>query len=67
MSKVPAHWDHSILDPIVQAINLRGNRTVFIGNGDVTDVEDGRKKVEEFGLDGVMIGPCPSPRAPSDD
>ncbi len=54
MSKVPAHWDE-----IGKAVDIRNRmnvKTVIIGNGDVVDVADGIRKVNEYGVDGVMIG-----------
>ncbi len=53
-SKVPAHWDE-----IAKAVLLRNEKkvnTVIIGNGDIVSREDALKKVEETGVDGVMIG-----------
>ena len=47
MSKVPAHWEHDILDIAVAMIKERGNKTLLIGNGDVIDLVDGRKKCEQ--------------------
>lgn len=57
MSKVPAHWDQ-----IARAVEIRNsfdsseNRTLLLGNGDVPDLEDAQKKIDETGCDGVMIG-----------
>ncbi len=52
MSKVPAHWE-----TITQAVQIaKGSETLIIGNGDVLDLADGRKKVEETGCDGIMLG-----------
>ena len=59
MSKVAAHWDHDIVDRLVAMVKERGSKTLLIGNGDVVDVKDGREKVREFGLDGIMIGTYP--------
>lgn len=52
MSKHPAHWNR-IKDAVDMA---RGSGTMIIGNGDVVDLDDARKKVEETGVDGVMLG-----------
>ncbi len=52
MSKVPAHWE-----AITQAVRIaKGSDTLIIGNGDVLDLADGRKKAEETGCDGIMLG-----------
>ncbi len=54
MSEVPAHWDE-----IGKAVMLRARSkkaTVFIGNGDVKSRADGLVKIQEYGVDGVMIG-----------
>lgn len=54
MSKVPAHWDL-----MARAVAIRDRvspETRILGNGDVTSVADARKKVEETGADGIMLG-----------
>jgi nifR3 family TIM-barrel protein len=60
MSKVPAHWDR-----VKRAVEIRNDiqkdlplaqRTLIIGNGDVQDVEDAYKKIDESKADGVMLG-----------
>ncbi|MDB5204564.1 MAG: tRNA-dihydrouridine synthase [Candidatus Taylorbacteria bacterium] len=54
MSKVPARWER-----IKRAVEIRDelkSETLIFGNGDVEDVAAARKKVEETGADGVMIG-----------
>ena len=54
MSKVPAHWES-----IARAVEIRNahkSKTLIIGNGDVVDLVDARKKAEESGADGVMLG-----------
>lgn len=60
MSDVPAHWDE-----IGKAVELRTEYQskfgfdkvpVLIGNGDVKNRADGLKKIQEYGVDGVMIG-----------
>jgi len=52
MSKVPARWEK-----IADAVKLaRGSEVLIIGNGDVADLNDARKKVSETGCDGVMLG-----------
>jgi nifR3 family TIM-barrel protein len=54
MSKVPAHWER-----VKRAVEIRdelGSTTLIIGNGDALDIEDAKKKAEESGADGVMLG-----------
>ncbi len=54
MSKVPADWAE-----IKKAVELRDQispATVIIGNGDVLSLEEGRARVKETGVDGIMIG-----------
>lgn len=57
MSLVPARWEH--LKEAVQirdAFDSSSDKTLILGNGDVKDLADAYKKVEETGCDGVMIG-----------
>lgn len=54
MSKVDAHWDR-----VKRAVEIRNelqSNTLILGNGDVKTLEEARKRVEETGCDGVMIG-----------
>lgn len=54
MSLVPAHWER-----MPQAVALRDEwspETLILGNGDVKSVTEARKKCEETGCDGVMLG-----------
>jgi len=60
MSSVPARWKH-----VSRAVEIRngfvdsnGNKsqTLIFGNGDVINLNDARKKAEETGCDGVMLG-----------
>ena len=54
MSLVPAHWD-----AIAQAVDIRdrlGAPAYVVGNGDVTDLADARRKARASGADGVMLG-----------
>ena len=54
MSLVPAHWD-----AIAQAVDLRnrlGAPAYIVGNGDVVDLADARRKAHATGADGVMLG-----------
>lgn len=53
-SAVPAHWDE-----IGKAVKLRDKmkkKTLIIGNGNVKSLAEARDKVEQYGVDGVMIG-----------
>lgn len=60
MSNVPAHWE--LMPEIVrlrdklQAHFPPERRTLIIGNGDVQNLVEAKKKVVESGCDGVMIG-----------
>ena len=54
MSDVPARWEN-----VAEAVRIRdrlGSKTLIFGNGDVTDLDDARKKAKETGADGVMLG-----------
>ncbi|HSH04913.1 MAG TPA: tRNA-dihydrouridine synthase [Anaerolineae bacterium] len=54
MSRVPANWDE-----IAKAVHLRdqiNKETLIIGNGDVMNYWEGRARVDQTGVDGVMIG-----------
>jgi nifR3 family TIM-barrel protein len=54
MSKVPARWEE-----VAKAVSIRDqlkSQTLIFGNGDVLTVEDAKKKAQESGADGVMLG-----------
>lgn len=52
MSLVPAHWDE-----IARAVEMaKGSGTLIVGNGDVKNLDEARKRAEETGVDGVMLG-----------
>jgi nifR3 family TIM-barrel protein len=54
MSKVPAHWDAAL-----DAIRIRDgikSKTLIVGNGDVSSLDEAKQKAQKTGLDGVMIG-----------
>lgn len=54
MSKVPARWER-----VKRAVEIRneiGAETLIVGNGDVESIEDGRRKAELSGADGIMLG-----------
>jgi nifR3 family TIM-barrel protein len=54
MSKVPAHWER--VKRAVEIRNELGSKTLILGNGDALDLVDAKKKAEESGADGVMLG-----------
>lgn len=54
MSLVSANWDY--IKRVVEIRNEMKSKTKIIGNGDVVDIDDGRRKCKETGCDGVMIG-----------
>jgi len=54
MSKVPAHWE--LVPEIVALRDKVAPDTLIIGNGDVADIYDARRKCQEYGCDGVMLG-----------
>jgi len=54
MSKVGAHWE--TMKEIVNIRDRMKKETLIIGNGDVLDLEDGKRKCAEYGCDGVMLG-----------
>jgi tRNA-dihydrouridine synthase len=54
MSKVPAHWD--AIGDIAHLAKMVGSDALILGNGDVKNVDEARKKVEQYGIDGVMLG-----------
>lgn len=54
MSKVPARWER--VKRAVEIRNELGSKTLILGNGDALDLEDAKKKAQESGADGVMLG-----------
>ncbi len=54
MSKVPAHWE--VLTEIVKIRQASDVRTLIIGNGDAITLEEGKRRTEETGADGIMFG-----------
>ena len=54
MSLVSAHWD--LMKKVIELRNEISPETIILGNGDVVDVDDARRKCGESGCDGAMIG-----------
>ncbi len=54
MSLVPANWE--FMKKAVAIRNALGSETLLLGNGDVKNLEEGARRVEESGADGAMIG-----------
>lgn len=54
MSLVDAHWERA--RRVVELRDEHAPQTLVLGNGDVTDTVDARTKIQESGLDGVMLG-----------
>lgn len=57
MSKVPAHWE--VMPEIVKFIESKTTaetRPVILGNGDVENLEQAQKLIDETDCDGVMLG-----------
>ncbi|HLS22698.1 MAG TPA: tRNA-dihydrouridine synthase [Pseudogracilibacillus sp.] len=54
MSKVPAHWE--LIPDIKQLRDEIAPETLLTINGDIPDRQKGLELVEQYGVDGVMIG-----------
>ena len=54
MSLVPANWE--LMKKAVALRDRLAADVLLIGNGDITDLEDAKRKVAESGADGAMIG-----------
>ncbi len=54
LSQVPANWDY--VSRVVKLRDKIAPNTVIIGNGDVSDMNDGIEKARDTGCDGIMIG-----------
>lgn len=54
MSLVSADWE--LMKKAVEIRNRINPGVLLIGNGDVTNLEEGKRRVAESGCDGVMIG-----------
>jgi tRNA-dihydrouridine synthase len=54
LSKVPANWD--LIGQVSEMRNSLSPATKIVGNGDVTDRQQGLELAKRYKLDGVMIG-----------
>ncbi len=54
LSQVPANWEY--VKRVVALRDTLAPNTIIIGNGDVSDREDGIAKARATGCDGIMIG-----------
>jgi nifR3 family TIM-barrel protein len=54
LSLVPAQWE--LMHKAIEIRNRVNPDVLLIGNGDVQDLEDAKRKVAESGCDGAMIG-----------
>ena len=54
MSKVPAHWDE--IGKVRELRDKIAPDTLIVGNGDVESRAQGLELINQYGLDGVMIG-----------
>lgn len=62
MSKVPARWERVRraveIRNAIQRVHGKDNQcsTLIVGNGDALDLADAKRKAEESGADGIMLG-----------
>ncbi len=57
MSKVPAHWETMPeIVKYIDEITTSETRPLIIGNGDVPNIIEAQKLIDETGCDGVMLG-----------
>lgn len=54
MSKVPAH--HELLTNIIKLRDQIAPKTLIIANGDINDRRHGQQLINEYNVDGIMIG-----------
>ncbi len=54
MSLVPADWE--LMKKAIEIRNRVNPKVLLIGNGDVENLEEGKRLAEETGCDGIMIG-----------
>lgn len=53
-SKVPAHWDE--IAKVKRLRDEKGVNTLIFGNGDIKSIAQAKEKIEQYGIDGVMVG-----------
>jgi len=54
MSTVPANWAY--VKRVVDLVKKSKKNILVIGNGDIKNLAEGRKRINETGCDGVMVG-----------
>jgi tRNA-dihydrouridine synthase len=54
MSNGPALWDE--IGKAVALRNQTGSSTIMIGNGDVSSYPEAMERIQQFGVEGVMVG-----------
>lgn len=54
LSKVPARWE--AIEKAVAIRNGLRSKTLIVGNGDVSSLEEARRRAKESGADGIMVG-----------
>ncbi|MBX3045020.1 MAG: tRNA-dihydrouridine synthase [Candidatus Kapabacteria bacterium] len=54
MSDYPAEWDE--MRKAVAVRNQSGRSTIMVGNGDILSLEECYLKIEEYGMEGAMVG-----------
>lgn len=54
MSLVPAHWD--LAHRVVELRDTYAPETLVLGNGDVKTLAEAKEKIEQSGMDGIMLG-----------
>lgn len=54
MSKVPANWE--LIKRVREIRDEMKSKTLVLGNGDISNIDEGFERVEQSGVDGVMIG-----------
>ncbi len=53
-SKVPCHWEE--IGKVAELKNQLSPKTLILGNGDVNSLQEAKDKIQEYKLDGIMIG-----------